>query len=285
MLAAAVLGFFMITLDAVVVNVALPSVRGEFGGGITGLQWVVGGYTLMYAALLLSAGALADRAGARRAFGTGLWVFLAASAACGLAPSLSALVAARFVQGAAAALMMPSSMALLGQAYQDPARRARAVAVWAMGASVAATSGPVLGGVLTVVSWRLIFFINLPAGAIALALLARTGGLGAHSVIEAVGTQESMMQAIRSTRPGGHVGFVGVSHGVELPGQELFFSHVHLHGGPAPVRRFLPDLIDLIWKRAIDPGKVFDLELPLDQAAEAYRAMDERRAIKVLLRP
>jgi len=112
-----------------------------------------------------------------------------------------------------------------------------------------------------------------------------TGGLGAHSVIEAVGTQESMMQAIRSTRPGGHVGFVGVSHGVELPGQELFFSHVHLHGGPAPVRRFLPDLIDLIWKRAIDPGKVFDLELPLDQAAEAYRAMDERRAIKVLLRP
>jgi threonine dehydrogenase-like Zn-dependent dehydrogenase len=112
-----------------------------------------------------------------------------------------------------------------------------------------------------------------------------TGGLGAHSVIEAVGIQESMMQAIRSTRPGGHVGFVGVSHGVELPGQELFFSHAHLHGGPAPVRRFLPDLIDLIWKRAINPGQVFDLELPLDQAAEGYKAMDERRAIKVLLRP
>ncbi|NYI99182.1 threonine dehydrogenase-like Zn-dependent dehydrogenase [Streptomonospora nanhaiensis] len=112
-----------------------------------------------------------------------------------------------------------------------------------------------------------------------------TGGLGAHSVVEAVGTQESMMQAIRSARPGGHVGYVGVAHGVELPGLELFFSGVHLHGGPAPVRRFLPELIDLIWRRRIDPGKVFDLELPLDQAAEGYRAMDERRATKVLLRP
>jgi threonine dehydrogenase-like Zn-dependent dehydrogenase len=112
-----------------------------------------------------------------------------------------------------------------------------------------------------------------------------TGGLGAHSVIEAVGTQESMMQAIRSTRPGGHVGYVGVAHDVQLPGEELFFSHVHLHGGPAPVRRFLPALIDLIWNRQIDPGKVFDLELPLDQAAEGYRAMDARQAIKVLLRP
>jgi threonine dehydrogenase-like Zn-dependent dehydrogenase len=112
-----------------------------------------------------------------------------------------------------------------------------------------------------------------------------TGGLGAHSVVEAVGTQESMLQAIRSTRPGGHVGFVGVAHGVELPGTELFYSHVHLHGGPAPVRRFLPELIDLIWNRQIDPGKVFDLTLPLDQAAEGYRAMDQRRAIKTLLRP
>jgi threonine dehydrogenase-like Zn-dependent dehydrogenase len=112
-----------------------------------------------------------------------------------------------------------------------------------------------------------------------------TGGLGAHSVVEAVGTQESMLQAIGSTRPGGHVGYVGVAHGVELPGEELFFSHVHLHGGPAPVRRFLPELIDLIWNRQIDPGKVFDLSLPLEQAAEGYQEMDERRAIKTLLRP
>ncbi|HLZ38616.1 MAG TPA: zinc-dependent alcohol dehydrogenase family protein [Mycobacteriales bacterium] len=111
------------------------------------------------------------------------------------------------------------------------------------------------------------------------------GGLGAHSVIEAVGTQESMMQAIRATRAGGHVGFVGVAHGVALPGDELFFSGVHLHGGPAPVRRFLPELIELICNREIDPGTVFDLELPLEQAAEGYRAMDERRVIKTLLRP
>lgn len=110
-----------------------------------------------------------------------------------------------------------------------------------------------------------------------------TGGYGAHSVIEAVGTQESMMQAIRSTRAGGHVGFVGVSHGVELPGQEMFYSAVHLHGGPAPVRQYLPDLIERIWSRKINPGRVFDLTLPLDQAAEGYRAMDERRAIKALL--
>jgi threonine dehydrogenase-like Zn-dependent dehydrogenase len=112
-----------------------------------------------------------------------------------------------------------------------------------------------------------------------------TDGLGAHSVVEAVGTQESMMQAIRSTRPGGHVGYVGVSHDVQLPGEELFFSHVHLHGGPAPVRRFLPDLMDRIWDRRIDPGKVFDLELPLGEAAAGYEAMDSRQAIKVLLRP
>src|SRR5213593_3325825 len=111
-----------------------------------------------------------------------------------------------------------------------------------------------------------------------------TNGLGAHSVIEAVGTRESMMQAVHATRPGGHVGYVGVTHG-DLPGDDLFFSHTHLHGGPAPVRRFLPELIDLIWNREIEPGKVFDLTLPLDQAAEGYRAMDERRAIKTLLRP
>jgi threonine dehydrogenase-like Zn-dependent dehydrogenase len=112
-----------------------------------------------------------------------------------------------------------------------------------------------------------------------------TDGLGAHSVIEAVGSQESMMQAIHSTRAGGHVGYVGVAHEVALPGMELFFSHVHLHGGPAPVRRFLPDLMQRIWQRTIRPGRVFDLELPLEEAAAGYRAMDERRAIKVLLHP
>jgi threonine dehydrogenase-like Zn-dependent dehydrogenase len=112
-----------------------------------------------------------------------------------------------------------------------------------------------------------------------------TGGLGAHSVIEAVGTHEAMMQAMRATRPGGYVGFVGVLHDVTIPGVEYFFSHVHLHGGPAPVRRYLPELIDLIWQEKISPGKVFDLTLPLAEVAEGYRAMDERRAIKTLLMP
>ncbi|MFB4299831.1 zinc-dependent alcohol dehydrogenase family protein [Actinomadura sp. NTSP31] len=112
-----------------------------------------------------------------------------------------------------------------------------------------------------------------------------TGGIGADSVLECVGTAEAMRQALHSARPGGNVGFVGVPHDVALDGQELFFSHVGLRGGPAPVRRYLPDLIDRVLTGAIDPGKVFDLTLPLDQVAEGYKAMDERRAIKTLLKP
>jgi threonine dehydrogenase-like Zn-dependent dehydrogenase len=110
-----------------------------------------------------------------------------------------------------------------------------------------------------------------------------TKGIGADSVLECVGTQESMMQAIKTARPGGSVGYVGVPHGVTLDGQQLFFSHVRLHGGPAPVRKYLPKLIDLVFNGTINPGKVFDLVLPLAQVAEGYRAMDERRAIKTLL--
>src|SRR6266699_6507699 len=112
-----------------------------------------------------------------------------------------------------------------------------------------------------------------------------TKRIGADSVLECVGTQESMMQAIRVTRKGGYVGYVGVPHGVELKGEDLFYAHVHLHGGPAPVRAYLPKLIDLVFNGTINPGKVFDLVLPLAQIAEGYRAMDERRAIKTLLHP
>jgi threonine dehydrogenase-like Zn-dependent dehydrogenase len=112
-----------------------------------------------------------------------------------------------------------------------------------------------------------------------------TKGIGADCVLECVGTQESMLQAIGAARPGGYVSYVGVPHGVMLEGQALFFRHVHLHGGPAPVRRYLPQLIERIWSRAIEPGRVFDLTLPLEQVAEGYRAMDQRRAIKALLRP
>jgi threonine dehydrogenase-like Zn-dependent dehydrogenase len=112
-----------------------------------------------------------------------------------------------------------------------------------------------------------------------------TKDVGADSVLECVGTDEAMTQAIHSTRPGGSVGYVGVPHGVTIDGAELFFTHVRLHGGPAPVRRYLPKLIDMVFNDKMNPGKVFDLTLPLDQVAEAYRAMDERRAIKTLLRP
>ena len=112
-----------------------------------------------------------------------------------------------------------------------------------------------------------------------------TNGIGADSVLECVGTEESMMQAIQSTRPGGSIGYVGVPHGMKLDVWPVFFNLVHLHGGPAPVRRYLPDLIKLVWDRKAEPGKVFDLVLPLEEVAEGYCAMDERRAIKTLLRP
>ncbi len=172
-LAVATIAFFVITLDAVIVNVALPSMSADLGGGISGLQWVVDGYTLMFAGLLLSAGVLSDRLGAKRALGFGMGVFLVASVACAIAPTIEALVAARFVQGSAAAVMMPSSMALISQAYPDRAKRVRAVAMWALGGAVASSSGPVLGGLLTMASWRLIFAINVPVGLAALWLLGR----------------------------------------------------------------------------------------------------------------
>jgi threonine dehydrogenase-like Zn-dependent dehydrogenase len=111
-----------------------------------------------------------------------------------------------------------------------------------------------------------------------------THSVGADAVLECVGTKESMAQAIKCARPGAMIGYVGVPHGVELDGQELFFSQTGMLGGPAPVRRFLPHLIELVLQRKINPGKVFDLTLPLADVAEGYRAMDERRAIKTLLR-
>ncbi|WP_435797660.1 MFS transporter [Streptomyces avermitilis] len=173
-LAAALLGFALITLDASVVNVALPSIGSAFGGGMSGLQWVVDAYTLAFAALMLSTGAFSDRAGASRAYGIGIAVFTLASAACGLAPDLPVLIGARVVQGVAAAVVLPASLALVRQAYPDAARRARAVALWAAGGSVAVALGPVAGGALTTAwDWRGIFFINLPLGALALALLLR----------------------------------------------------------------------------------------------------------------
>lgn len=174
-LAAAVLGFFVITIDVSAVNVALPAMGKELGGQVSGLQWVVDSYTLMFAALMLSAGSLSDRIGARRAYVWGLVVFTLASLACGAAPALGPMIAARVAQGAEAAAMMPSSLALIRQAFPDPRERARGVALWAVGGAVAIAAGPVLGGLLTTEwSWRAVFYLNAPAGAVGLLLLSRT---------------------------------------------------------------------------------------------------------------
>lgn len=172
-LAVAMLGFFVVALDAQIVNVALPEIRNDFGGGLSGLQWIVTGYTLMFSALQLFAGTFSDRVGARRAYGFGMILFTAASAACAFSPTLPALIAGRILQGIGAAMITPSSLALIREAYQDAARRGRAIVYWGLGGSVAAAAGPVLGGVLTQIDWRLIFFVNLPVGAAALFVLAR----------------------------------------------------------------------------------------------------------------
>ena len=167
------LGFFVVALDAQIVNVALPDIGTALGGGLSGLQWVVTGYTLTFSSLLLFAGTLSDRVGARRAYGLGVGLFVLASAVCGFAPTLPVLVTARVVQGVGAALITPTSLALLREAYVDARDRTKAVAYWALGGSVAAAAGPVLGGVLTQLDWRIIFFINLPVGVAALVLLTR----------------------------------------------------------------------------------------------------------------
>jgi DHA2 family methylenomycin A resistance protein-like MFS transporter len=166
-------GFFLITLDILIVNVALTRIARELGGGTVGQQWVVDGYTLLFAALLLFAGSLADRNGAKRAFGTGVALFGLTSVACAGAPSIGTLIAARAGQGAAAAVMLPASMALIREAFPDQARRARALGVWAVGGAVAAALGPLLGGILTTLDWRWVFGVNVPVCAAMLLLLAR----------------------------------------------------------------------------------------------------------------
>ncbi len=173
-LVASLLGFTVITIDVSAVNIALPAIRDSLSGGMAGLQWVVDAYTLMFAALMLSAGALADRAGARRAYAWGVTLFTVASLGCALAPSIGVLVAARVAQGAAAAIVLPASLALIRQAYDDARTRARAIALWTVGGSLAMAAGPVLGGLLTdSAGWRAVFLLNLPVGLVILGLLVR----------------------------------------------------------------------------------------------------------------
>ncbi len=167
------LGFFLITLDLLIVNVALSRIGHDLGGGTAALQWVIDGYTLVFAALLLCAGNLADRFGAKRTYIVGIVLFAVTSLACALAPTMGMLVAARCAQGAAAALMLPASMSLIREAFPDPVRRSRALGVWAAGGAVAAAAGPLLGGIFTTFDWRWVFAVNVPVCVVMVALSVR----------------------------------------------------------------------------------------------------------------
>ena len=171
---AASLGFFVVILDTTIVNLALPAIGDDLGGDLGDLQWVVDGYVVAFAALLLSSGALGDRIGVARGYSAGMLVFTVASVACGLAPSLPVLLGARVLQGVGAALLLPNSLALVRLAYHDPGARAKAIATWAAMGGVALAAGPVVGGILTTtVDWRAIFFLNVPVGILAIALTSR----------------------------------------------------------------------------------------------------------------
>lgn len=173
-LAALCLGFFMIMMDATVVNTALPRIGAGLGTSVSGLQWVVDGYTLVFACLLLTAGSLGDRLGSRRVFLVGVALFTLASAACGLAPTLAALNVARVAQGVGAALVLPTSLALINASYPDRASRVRAIGMWGAFGGVAGGLGPAVGGALTTwVGWPAIFFVNVPFGIAALVLTSR----------------------------------------------------------------------------------------------------------------
>jgi DHA2 family methylenomycin A resistance protein-like MFS transporter len=211
-LLAACLAFFIIVLDITVVSVALPTIGHELHGGLAGLQWIVDGYVVVFSALLLSSGTLSDRVGASRALAAGLIGFTLASAACGLAPALAFLLAARVVQGAAAAVMLPASLALVRQMFTDGKKLARAIAIWTAAGGAAVAAGPVIGGLLTgAIGWRAIFFVNVPAGLLGVVALSRVTPSARHPARFDLPGQIAAISAIAALAigviQGGHQGF------------------------------------------------------------------------------
>jgi DHA2 family methylenomycin A resistance protein-like MFS transporter len=214
------LGFFLITLDISIVNVALTRMRAELGGGITGQQWVIDGYTLLFAALLLFAGSLSDRVGAKKAVGIGILGFGLASAACAAAPTIGSLIAARCAQGAAAAIVLPASMALIREAFPDPRRRASALGVWAVGGAIAGLVGQPLGGLLTTVDWRWVFTINLPvcAGMLVFLLVVATSPTRSAPIDWAgqILAIVALATLVYGLIEGGHIGFTRPTGAIAL---------------------------------------------------------------------
>lgn len=172
-LAVAMLGFFVVSLNVQIANVTLPAIQVSLGVSLSGLQWIVTGYTLMFAALQLFSGTVSDRIGARRAYAVGMVIFVVSSALCGFAQTLPVLIVGRLAQGVGAAMITPTSLAVIRESFHDAVQRGRAIAYWAMGGSIAAAAGPVVGGALAQFDWHLVFWVNLPVGAIALAVLAK----------------------------------------------------------------------------------------------------------------
>lgn len=215
-LAAMSLGYGVVQLDVTIVNTALNAMGNALGGGVAELQWVVSAYTISFAAFILTAGALGDRIGAKRVFMAGFAIFTAASLACALAPNAAVLIGARLLQGLAAAILVPNSLALLNHAYPDDKRRGRAVAIWAAGASCALTAGPFLGGgLIATVGWRAIFLVNLPIGLAGLWLTWRY-------------TEETARSSAREIDLPGQcaaIGTLGALAGAIIEGGELGWSH------------------------------------------------------------
>lgn len=221
---AASFGFVVVQLDVTIVNVALPAMGASLKAGIAELQWVVDAYALVFAVLLLSAGVIGDRLGSRRAYLAGFWIFAAASAACGLAPGALSLIAARAAQGLGAALLVPSSLAILNHVSgHDTGLRARMVGAWTAAGGVSIAAGPVLGGLLLGwFGWRTIFLVNLPLCAFALWLTAAVvpkadprdtkESLDVPGQVLAVATLTGLVGAVIEARP------LGLGHPIVIAG-------------------------------------------------------------------